>query len=50
MARVLVDVNVLVHAVNADSPDHARMRDWLVQLINDGGDLLLPWVLLLGFV
>ncbi len=26
---LLVDTNVLVYAADADSPDHARSRDWL---------------------
>ncbi len=29
---VLVDVNLLVHAVNADSPDHAAAQAWLDNL------------------
>jgi len=47
---VLVDVNLLIHAVNADSPDHARARTWLLELLNSQEPVALPWAVLIGFV
>lgn len=47
---VLVDVNLLVHAVNADSPHHAAARAWLDNLLQGAGPVALPWAVLTGFV
>jgi uncharacterized protein len=47
---VLVDVNLLIHAVNADSPDHARARTWLLKLLGSQEPVALPWAVLIGFV
>jgi toxin-antitoxin system PIN domain toxin len=47
---VLVDVNLLIHAVNADSPDHARARNWLLELLRGQEPVALPWAVLIGFV
>jgi len=47
---VLVDVNLLIHAVNADSPDHDRARAWLLELLRGSEPVALPWAVLIGFV
>ncbi|MGB8166503.1 MAG: type II toxin-antitoxin system VapC family toxin [Chthoniobacteraceae bacterium] len=47
---VLVDVNLLVHATNADSPDYAGARVWLSQLLQSKETVGLPWAVLVGFV
>lgn len=39
MALFLPDVNILVHALRADSDDHEPCRDWLVRLAETGGEL-----------
>ena len=46
----LVDVNILVHAVNQGAPEHARVREWLEDEINASNEIGMPWVALLGFV
>lgn len=43
---VIVDVNLLIHAVHMASPDHARVRAWLQTCESIG----LPWIVLVGFV
>lgn len=46
----LVDLNVLLYAVNADSPRHARARKWVEQAIGGADSVALPWVVILGFL
>lgn len=46
----LVDVNVLIYAVDGLSAHHDRARNWLERLINDGDTVALPWAVLTGFV
>ena len=47
---ILLDANLLIYAVNADSPHHARSRRWLEEMLS--GDTLvgLPWIVVLAFV
>lgn len=47
---VLVDVNLLVHAVNVDFPDHMRAKAWLEGLFRRREEIGLPWAVLIGFV
>lgn len=47
---LLVDVNLLIHAVNQDSPDHARARAWWLGLEQAGEPVGLPWLTLIAFV
>jgi hypothetical protein len=46
----LPDLNVLLHAVNTASADHAPARDWLEQAFNAPAGVGLSWVALLGFI
>lgn len=46
----VVDANVLLYAVNVDSPHHRGARDWLDESL-DGGDAVgFTWVVLLAFL
>lgn len=47
---ILVDVNLLLHAYNADFPDHSRARKWWEQTVNTGEEIGLAWVTILGFL
>ena len=47
---VLVDVNLLVYAVFADSPRHEAARKWLDAALNGVEPVALPWVVLAGFI
>ena len=40
---VLVDTNILLHAINADSPDHTRCASVLEGLVNDSENWALSW-------
>lgn len=44
------DINILVHAHNEDSPDHARARDWWQFTVRSGALVGLPWATILGFI
>jgi toxin-antitoxin system PIN domain toxin len=47
---ILPDVNVLVHAHNADSAMHIRARQWWRECLSGSEGIGLAWVALLGFV
>lgn len=47
---VTVDVNVLVHAVNEDAPEHGAARELMQELADGPGLLHLFWPTLMGFL
>jgi uncharacterized protein len=48
---ILPDLNVLLHAANPSSLQHALCKDWLETSLNSGNESLgLAWVVHLGFV
>lgn len=47
---ILPDVNVLVHAHNADSKVHVSARDWWARALSGSEGVGLPWVTILGFI
>ena len=47
---VIVDANVLLYAVNADMPQHARARRWIEEALNGQESVGFAWVVLLAFV
>jgi hypothetical protein len=46
----LVDLNLLLYAVNRDSPQHQRARSWLERTLGDDEPVGLSWVVVLGFL
>ncbi len=46
----LVDLNLLLYAVNVDAVQHARAKAWLERTLSSGESVALPWVVLLGFL
>ena len=46
----IVDTNLLLYAVNRDSPHHAPCRAWLEAALDQDEPVGLAWVVLLGFV
>jgi len=46
----LVDLNVLLYAVNDDSPRHNAVLNWWNVALNGDETIGLPWVVLLGFL
>jgi uncharacterized protein len=47
---ILVDVNILVYASNAEADRHAESRSWLDAQLSGAAPVGLPWVCLLGFL
>ncbi len=46
----IVDLNILLYAVNSDATQHERAREWWENAINDEDVIGLAWVVLLGFL
>lgn len=47
---MLVDVNLLVHAYNKESPRHEAARVWWEGCMNGTTPIGLAWVVILGFI
>jgi uncharacterized protein len=47
---VVVDANVLLYAVNEDSPHHEAARSWLDEALTGTQGVGLPWMVLLAFL
>jgi len=47
---ILVDANVLVYAVNADSPHHRPARKWLELALSGATPVGLAWIVILAFL
>lgn len=46
----IVDLNVLLYAVNSNAPEHVVARAWWEASVNDEEPVGLPWVVILGFL
>lgn len=46
----LVDLNILLYAVNSDSPRHSAARAWFDASLADEEPVGLAWVVILGFL
>jgi len=46
----IVDLNLLIYAVNADAPNHDRARAWLEAAVNGYERVGLAWAVILGFL
>lgn len=47
---MLVDANILLYAVDEDSPFHSASREWLEGALNGPRRVALPWQSLTGFL
>ncbi len=47
---MLVDANLLLHAVDERSPFHERSLDWLTEALNGSRRVGLPWMSLVAFL
>lgn len=47
---ILVDVNLLLYAVNRDLPQHEAAREWWEGVLSDGKPVALAWVVMLAFL
>jgi len=46
----LVDLNLLLYAVNRDSTGHMRAKAWVEDVLSGEETVALPWVVILGFL
>jgi toxin-antitoxin system PIN domain toxin len=46
----VIDLNVLLYAVNQDAPGHGRVRSWWEAALVGDEPVGLPWAVLLGFL
>jgi len=46
----LVDINVIVYALDDSSPHHARAKAWLADTLSGVETVALPWVVLLAVI
>jgi hypothetical protein len=47
---ILIDANLLIYAIDADSAQHARTRRWLEDTLSSETWVGLAWIVLLAFV
>ena len=46
----VVDLNILLYAVNQDAAHHEASRRWWEDAVNGDESIGLPWIVLLGFL
>jgi hypothetical protein len=47
---ILIDANLLIYAIDADSAQHARARRWLEETLSSDTAVGLAWIVVLAFV
>ena len=47
---ILVDANLLIYAVNKNSPQHKAARKWLELTLSGSEAVGLPWIVVLAFL
>lgn len=47
---ILVDANLLIYAIDADSPHHAVARPWLEEVLSSTTRVGLAWIVTLAFL
>ena len=46
----VLDLNLLIYAVNQDSPLHEKAKAWLEEVLSDEETVAFPWPVILGFL
>jgi hypothetical protein len=47
---ILIDANLLIYAIDADSHHHRKARRWLEEVLSGTARVGLPWIVLLAFL
>jgi toxin-antitoxin system PIN domain toxin len=47
---ILIDANLLIYAIDSDSPQHKRARPWLERVLSGADPVGLPWIVILAFI
>jgi toxin-antitoxin system PIN domain toxin len=46
----LVDINILIYAINKDTPHHPKAKKWLEASLSSNESFGLAWIVILGFL
>lgn len=46
----LLDLNILLYAINSDSPHHRAAKSWIEECLGGVDTVAIPWVVILGFL
>ncbi len=46
----IVDLNILIYAINRDAPPHEKARRWLEEVLSEEEPFGIPWVVIIGFL
>ena len=46
----LVDINLLIYAINHDTPHHQKAKKWLEKSLSEDEPLGFAWIVILGFL
>ena len=47
---ILIDANLLIYAIDSDSPHHSAARHWLENTLSGTVPVALPWVVILAVI
>ncbi len=47
---IVVDLNLLLYAINADAPLHGKAKAWLEAALSGTETIGIPWTVILGFI
>jgi uncharacterized protein len=47
---ILVDANLLIYAIDQDSPHHRKARAWLEEILSGSTTVVLAWIVALAFL
>lgn len=47
---ILIDTNLLIYALDSDSPQHPVALTWVNETLSSDVQVVLPWVVLTGFI
>ncbi len=46
----IVDINLLIYAINKDTPHHSKARKWLERCLSSDEPFGFAWIVILGFL
>ncbi|MGB5620588.1 MAG: type II toxin-antitoxin system VapC family toxin, partial [Desulfobacterales bacterium] len=46
----IVDINLLIYAINKDTPHHSKAKKWLEDSLSSDESFGLAWIVILGFL
>lgn len=47
---IVLDLNLLLYAVNTDAPEHSRAKTFLEDALSTAEPVGLPWIVIIGFI